>query len=1012
VTRGEGEQRRGPRATRSRKLGLLLGLALLAGLVLSVGAASADTPPSVTIAAPTAVSYTSVHVSGTVNPEGGPSAADWWFEYSTEPADPNSWVFSTATGEITGTEAEGTSPIPVEGTMEGLAPGTTYSVRLVAFNEEFANTGETEAPYPSLTTLAVAGPAVSLDPVATFTGTTAHLSGAINPGGTDPAFNVEWHFECTPTCPGLNPGTIPADNSSHPVEADVMGLLPGTSYEVSLVANNVGETVTAGPQSFATPTIVPQIASVRAVPLVTEVNFEAQINPGGLPTTYHFEYGPTASYGSSTVSKSISSGGTAVPVRTNVAGLAPGTTYHFRLFAENTAGPVEGVDQTFTTSSQGGAESAGCPNEAFRQEFGMAFLPDCRAYEQVSPIDKNGGEVSSTYFPSVSSESGDGLVFGSSVAFGGATSGSWQAYYLARRSAGGWSSESISPPLRANAFQLLQHPYFAGYSGELDRSVLVASESTAVPGAPEGVPDIYLRDNSDRSYQLLTSKGPEFFNPFYTPTVAATSADARDVLFESELALTPGATAGVPNVYGWVDGELRLESILPGGAPVTDGAVAGLGPGSGDESNLTNRAMSSDGSRVFFTDRGDGQIYLRQDGSSTIQISASQRNPAEAQQPARFLTATPDGSKAFFTSPERLTEDATGDPSGSGFEDLYMYDVGRGELTDLSIDHEAGDPQGAAVEGVLGVSDDGDYVYFAATGHLAPGGGPGGGNIYLWHDGTASYVGQSNYIPNWTPALTRHTLARTVTPDGHQLIFTSGLQLTSYDNEGNREVYLYTAGTGSPVCISCDPSGAAPHGDASLESSPHLFYLDVKLAQHEIRTISRDGSRVFFGSPDPLSSADTNGKMDVYEWSAGKARLISSGSGNYGSYLLDASEDGSDVFFITGQRLVGQDEDELTDVYDARVEGGLTSQFPPASSVACQGEACRGSADEQADAITPASSAVSGPTNLKKPRQQRQTHKKKHHHKKKHKKKKGHKPTMDKKKNRSRASRSNGRAGR
>ena len=46
------------------------------------------------------------------------------------------------------------------------------------------------------------------------------------------------------------------------------------------------------------------------------------------------------------------------------------------------------------------------------------------------------------------------------------------------------------------------------------------------------------------------------------------------------------------------------------------------------------------------------------------------------------------------------------------------------------------------------------------------------------------------------------------------------------------------------------------------------------------------------------------------------------------------------MFFFTRQALVGQDEDELVDLYDARVGGGIAAQNPPPPAAPCLGEAC------------------------------------------------------------------------
>jgi hypothetical protein len=143
--------------------------------------------------------------------------------------------------------------------------------------------------------------------------------------------------------------------------------------------------------------------------------------------------------------------------------------------------------------------------------------------------------------------------------------------------------------------------------------------------------------------------------------------------------------------------------------------------------------------------------------------------------------------------------------------------------------------------------------------------------------------------------------------------------------------------------------------------------------------------------------------MDVYEWEApgtgqcekggpsfseldgGCVYLISTGKSKFPSLFGDASEDGSSVFFFTRERLVGQDEDELQDVYDARINGGLAAQNqitpPPCEST----EACHG--PEQAPPLegTPSTESFSGPGNIvekhKKPKHKKKKKKKSSHHK-------------------------------
>ena len=105
------------------------------------------------------------------------------------------------------------------------------------------------------------------------------------------------------------------------------------------------------------------------------------------------------------------------------------------------------------------------------------------------------------------------------------------------------------------------------------------------------------------------------------------------------------------------------------------------------------------------------------------------------------------------------------------------------------------------------------------------------------------------------------------------------------------------------------------------------------------RSITSDGDRVFFTSFDPLVGGDVNNRADAYEFYDGQPHLISSGRGVSNAYFMDASADGSDVFFGTREQLLPADGDGGFDVYDARVGGG----FPVEPvKVPCAEEGCQG----------------------------------------------------------------------
>jgi hypothetical protein len=336
-------------------------------------------------------------------------------------------------------------------------------------------------------------------------------------------------------------------------------------------------------------------------------------------------------------------------------------------------------------------------------------------------------------------------------------------------------------------------------------------------------------------------------------------------------------------------------------------------------------------------------------------------------QPAQFWTASGNGVYAFYTEGERL----------------YRFDVNHPE-TPLML---AG--SGAGVEGVIGISESGEDVYFVATGALAAGAVAGRPNLYLARvgggvrliatlspeDGTevAPYqpsdtgFAAGTDVGDWNAGFGQRTAQ--VTPGGESVVFMSNQLLKAqgfpagYANEGRDEVYVYDAGLGRLFCASCSQSGE-PGSSAFLPVSWSDTYIP--------RWISEDGSRVFFDSSSPLVAQDTNGAQDVYEWEregsgsctagsgvdGGCIYLLSGGFGSSSSWLLDASANGSDVFIITRAELTGQSTNGTDDLFDARVGG-----VPSAAPAGCSGAACPSVPGAAPGFAVPPSVAYSGPGN-------------------------------------------------
>jgi hypothetical protein len=314
---------------------------------------------------------------------------------------------------------------------------------------------------------------------------------------------------------------------------------------------------------------------------------------------------------------------------------------------------------------------------------------------------------------------------------------------------------------------------------------------------------------------------------------------------------------------------------------------------------------------------------------------------------AFWRAATPDGRFVFYTE-------------GEGEEsNLYRFDVESGTREALTSGE-------ADVRGTLGVSDDGAYVYFAAgTGEA------GSATLYEWHDGVTTLVSGGLVGTDWLAGVhatqgVGGVKSSRVTPDGMTVLFSSQSQLTSYDNAGHTELYLFAAASDTLTCVSCNPSGIVATSDAEMatgaeEIGPDGF--DFFLT----RNLSADGRRVFFDTKEALVPQDTNGQADVYEWEGGRVYLISTGQSPSPSYFGDASADGSDVFFFTRQALVGQDRDNNTDIYDARVGGGIAAQNPAAPVAPCTGEACLATPGAPPAFGASSSAAFSGTGNLAPP---------------------------------------------
>ena len=753
---------------------------------------------------------------------------------------------------------------------------------------------------------------------------------------------------------------------------------------------------------------------------------------------------------------SVGEGDSPVAVSAALSALQPGTSYHFRIVARNALGSASGPDFLFAT--YGATVTAlpdGRVYELVSPPVGAAFNGDAYIPRGMWPFDEFDRKGTTSDLPFQAAAGGDALAYaGEPPPQGGdgrvgVTGGN---EFVARRApGGGWSAVDLQAPGEANTVQELSPGLSvgvlrsaeqlsagapAGYNNVYRRAIPGESAQppggfeasiTAAPGCPAEDFGALQNGRLNVGAGLLVAGGNAG-----TASVPAYS----HVLFESNGALpsTPAAGEGCPggnDLYDSVGGQLYLLNVLPDGKVEPNATVGRQGPSPSDfKTPEISGAVSADGSRVYWSAvepvelQAGGEIeerpkalYVRENDTQpeseveegvctqpglacTVQVDAAQAACSEAVCGkgkergglGRFLTASADGSRVLFTDERRLTSGST---AVRGAPDLYQYDLQAPEgerLVDLSVDENPGEH--ANVAGILGASEDGEYVYFAAGGVLAgnennsgekatPQGCAGGRNptpcnVYVRHGGVSTFIatltGGDGDFPldyeegdgDWQADPGRRTAE--VSADGHSVVFMSRVSLTGYPNGGLTEVFVYDADTGRVVCASCNPTGEPPVGWAE----PHAIFgsfvpVSESPSSYQPRVISADGSRVFFDSVEPLVAQDTNGFLDVYEWERegvgscpvgrgdGCIFLLSGGVNDENSFLVDASASGDDVFFVSRADLVKADRTDYEVVYDARVGGVEESE-----ELSCSGTGCQGIAPAPPVFATPSSASITG----------------------------------------------------
>lgn len=699
----------------------------------------------------------------------------------------------------------------------------------------------------------------------------------------------------------------------------------------------------------------------------TEAQLQASVQPCFLETSYTFEYTTEqkfeeAGFTDATVGPSgkIPAGSAPVSITASLEGLAPGTAYRFRLAVSNESGSDEAEDGFATYPS---FPLGPCPNDSLRIGA-SALLPDCRAYELVTPPNASahlpvGIGFEGEFATREASPAGDQLSFiieGGGIGNEGIGSFSGDPY-RATRGEGGWSTVYTGPDaLEAVSVIPGSNSPDQGYSfwttNQGEGSASIEGKPTAYLHYPDGHSALIgrgsLRNDPRAGGKLISTQGshvvftsslrleeqapPEGTQAIYDrpadPETGKEETHVVSLLPEDE---TPAAGENAYYEGASLDGK-GIAFKLGGAAPASslylrydnEKTYEAAGPGS------TFAGVAEGGKRVFYLEGGNLFAYEVGGTENPIEFSTSGD--------VTLVNVSSDGTVAYFVSKSVLTTDPnpTGASAQAGEENLYRSDEGTiafvGTVTERDVE---GESNGAEVVGGLG----------------------------LWT--TALRRGQFGIDPSRTTA------------EGNVLLFESRADLTAYDPEGHTEIYRFDAAHGELSCISCIATLAPPTGQASLMSLKRLAKADVvPLGSSALLTnLTADGRRAFFQSTEALVLSDNDGLQDVYEWEAqgvgscmrpgGCVYLISSGGSERADYLYAVSDSGDDVFFRSPDVLLASDQEETPSIYDARVGGG----FPEAAAEEpCQGEGCRPSLTQPPTLGSPGLPARGAEDNVKKPR--------------------------------------------
>ncbi len=916
-----------------------------ANLTVQTGDATFTTATTFLTNPATEISDTSATLHGTVRLE-GLALGECEFEYG----------FSTSYGS-TAPCSPGPSSIPndssdhaVTAALSGLAQSTTYHFRLKVVNSAGSIVGQDR------TFQTLGAPQITEMEVTEVGATSAKVSAAINPGGFDTTYHLEYGITTdygsrvpVEFDPFIGSGTDPVKTS-----LSLSGLQAGTTYHYRIVASSEAGTTKAPDRVFRTQTTSCSNEAIRA---------QQGSVVAGLPDCMALEMvSPSRKFGQRATLPQVSADGDRVRFHSSAALEDPPSL--------PALGTVGGEGYVASRGDIGWSTESTAPPPSLNRGWSQAVLL-ARSFSS---------DLSRWFVLGSSQENGD-FAEGIGQVFYGGIGGLFDPFspLLVPTDEEQHNRSNVENARLQTVSRNLSRFYFN--MGDLSASYLPGDPS---PFGTAADPNAYIAQvtsgGQPGELELLTRDGG---GKIWGGNCGAHVGGVEGAATVTNAREQGAVSANGARVY-FSTRPAQSTNSTPGG-PISGPCLAS------NKMRIMSRVEQPSGPQI-------AELVPNECG----RVSPPCRTEGEVNGSDFFQGASLDGTKVYFVTNRQLTD---ADLDGTSAEcsktvavigcDLYLYDATRPEgerlvLVSAGEDivglHKTGKEAGV-FNGTVGISGDGSHVYFVATGVLTDHRNPEGDladagepNLYVFDSdsGEVAFIGPlvsgdsgqlwggsgSNKNRAYPVPITgQNDAGEEVGGSGRVLFFQTGASLTSNDaDDGHLDVYRYDADA-LPVpldCISCKPGGpdSEPFGVADLQLLNPGAKVGTDYAEVG-RWVSESGQTAVFRTAEGLVPGTSSGAQQGFMWRHGSLFAIPGTEGDVDGQAL--SHDGSTVAFLSFERLLPQDGDTASDVYVARVDGGFLEQvqFPP-----CQGEACQGQPSQAPAGLSPSSSSFAGSGNV------------------------------------------------